>query len=226
MTDPRELDMTMPTSLRRAIARDLRPVVPLASPLARAVWLIPFGLVLLVAAAALFGVRRDAPRLGLALTWLASGFETAVGLAVFVAALREAVPGTLLSRRVLLSAFGASVLIVGAITWTTWSVSPTTIFRDPHWFIWRVCVGGTIASALPPLIVSAWLVSRAFPLRPAVAGALSGLGAGLMADAGWRIFCHFSDPAHVFATHGLGIAATIALGAMLVPALLRRKDHS
>ena len=43
--------------------------------------------------------------------------------------------------------------------------------------------------------------SRAFPLRPRIAGALYGLGAGLMADAGWRLFCHFSNPAHVFGAH-------------------------
>ena len=30
-----------------------------------------------------------------------------------------------------------------------------------------------------------------FPLRPRLAGALYGVGAGLMSDAGWRLFCHF-----------------------------------
>jgi hypothetical protein len=223
MTDRYQtIDVTMPPSLRRAIEGDLDSIVPLRPPVARAAWLVPLGLLLLVGAATIFGVRRDAPRLGLALTWIASSLETALGLAVIAAALREAVPGTLLSRRALGLAFTLSLIVVAAITWLTWSASPTRILRDPGAFIWRVCVGGTIASALPPLLASMWLAVRAFPLRPRIAGALCGLGAGLMADAGWRIFCHFSDPAHVFGTHLLGVAITVALGALLMPLLSRR----
>lgn len=45
------------------------------------------------------------------------------------------------------------------------------------------------------------LAARAYPTRPVVAGALLGLGAGLMANAGWRLFCHFSEPAHVLSAH-------------------------
>ena len=71
-------------------------------------------------------------------------------------------------------------------------------------YVWGVCLTGTVVSALPALAVAGWLAARAFPLRPRLAGALYGVGAGLMADAGWRLFCHFSDPAHVFGAHTLG----------------------
>jgi hypothetical protein len=33
-----------------------------------------------------------------------------------------------------------------------------------------------------------------------------------MADAGWRLFCHFSEPLHVLGSHTLGIAAAAAIG--------------
>jgi hypothetical protein len=72
-----------------------------------------------------------------------------------------------------------------------------------------------LVSALPALALAAWLVGRAYPLRPLVAGALYGAGAGLLADAGWRLFCHFSDPAHVFAAHTLAVCVTSAAGALL-----------
>ena len=211
-----------PPHLRAAIEADLRAVSPLPPPLVRAGWVAPIGVLLLCAAAMVFGVRRDAVRLGLMLTWGASSIEMALGLALVAAALREAIPGTTLSRRALAMAFGSALVAVVAITFMTWTVSPFRLGRDPRLFVWRICFGATVVSALPALIVSAWLVARAYPLRPALAGALYGLGAGLMADAGWRIFCHFSDPAHVFGAHLAAVAVTTLLGALTATLLARR----
>ena len=55
--------------------------------------------------------------------------------------------------------------------------------------------------------------------RPALAGGLYGLGAGLLADAGARLFCWVSDPAHVLLSHGgaiLGLVIAGALSAVIV----------
>jgi hypothetical protein len=62
------------------------------------------------------------------------------------------------------------------------------------------------------------LAARAYPTRPAVAGAMLGLGAGLMADAGWRIFCHFSEPAHVLSAHLAAVIMSTIIGAIAVRA--------
>ena len=59
------------------------------------------------------------------------------------------------------------------------------------------------------------LAARAYPTRPALAGALIGLGAGLMADAGWRIFCHFSEPAHVLSAHLAAVVMSAVIGALV-----------
>jgi hypothetical protein len=214
--------LPMPAGLRRAIEADLHPVVPLAPPLVRVAAVAPIALFLLVGAALVFGVRGDALRLGWILTWGASSVEMTLGLTLVAAALREAVPGTTLSRRALTATFAAAMVAIVAITWLTWSASPTRIVRDPGAFIWRVCVGGTTVSALPALFLSGWLVARGFPLRPRLAGALYGLGAGLMADAGWRIFCHFSEPAHVFGTHTLAVGITTIVGAVHATIIARR----
>jgi hypothetical protein len=79
-------------------------------------------------------------------------------------------------------------------------------------WVGRICFVGTVVSALPLLAAAAVLASRALIVRPWSSGALYGLGAGLGADAGWRLFCHYSDPVHVLFTHTGGVLATMALG--------------
>ena len=202
-------------ALREAIARDLAPVPPLAPPWRRLLPIVPLALLLLVASVAAFGLRRDAPRLGIALTWIASTLQALLGLGLIGAALRDAVPGTTLPRRAAGAITGVALAVVVAITALTWMTSPIRIAPGFAAHVWGICVAGTTLSALPIIAVAGWLVSRAFALRPALAGALYGLGAGLIADAGWRLFCHFSDPIHVFSAHMLGVAVAslIALSA-------------
>jgi hypothetical protein len=214
----------LPAALRDAVARDLRPVAPLPGPIVRALWLAPFALVLLVASVAAFGLRRDSPVLGLALTWGASSLQMFIGLALVALALREAVPGTTLTRRALGTAFATAVIAIVTITWTTWFVSPTRIAPWAVGSVWRICFGATILTALPALPLAGWLDARAFPLRPRFAGALYGLGAGLLADAGWRLFCHFSDPVHVIGAHAAAVGVTSALGALTAHVLARKRN--
>jgi hypothetical protein len=91
-----------------------------------------------------------------------------------------------------------------------------------------LCFTWSAVSAWPAVAVAAVLAARAYPTRPAFTGALLGLGAGLMADAGWRLFCHFSEPAHVLAAHLAAVLASAAAGALLTTVLVtypaRRKS--
>jgi hypothetical protein len=215
-------DHQVPPALRDRISRDLAPVSPLPSPLRRAAAIVPIGLGLLVASVLIFGLRRDAPMLGLALTWGASALQMCVGLALSAAALREAVPGSTLSSRLLGSLVIAAFALVLIVTWMTWLASPTVIAPHAVVRVWQVCFVATVVTSLPPLALTGWLVARAFALRPSIAGSLCGLGAGLMADAGWRLFCGFSDPTHVAGAHTLGIAAACVVGG-LGARLLRRR---
>jgi hypothetical protein len=214
----------LPPALRAIVSRDLRPVKPLPRPAWRALPLLPIGLLLLTAAVFIFGLRRDAPRLGWTLTWTASTLQMLFGLVMAAMALREAVPGTPLSQRTIRVAFGTALVGVTVVTWLTWIASPVFVIQPRYGgYVWRVCVAGTVVGALPALAVSAWLVARAFPLRPLIAGGLYGVGAGLMSDAGWRLFCHFSSPGHVFGAHLLGIAIAGGLG-VAIAALLRPRN--
>jgi len=209
-------DLEIPrAALRDAVASELRPVPSLAPPHLRVLWMAPIALVLLILAPVVFSVRADTARLGWLLSRGASFMETLIGLGVIAAALREAVPGTLVSRRGIAWISATAVASVAVITLVTWRVSPTPLRQDGLGFVWRVCVAGTFLSALPALAVSLTLVRRAFPLRPALAGTLCGVGAGLLADSGWRMFCHFTDPGHVFGAHLLAILLVTAAGALL-----------
>ena len=204
-----------PDALRHAIARDLTPLDRLAPPHVRVLWLAPLALLLFIFAPAVFSVRGDTARLGFVLSWGVSFLETLLGLGIIAVALREAVPGTIVSRRAVVMVWALAITTVMAVTVVTWRVSPTPLLQQGLGFVWRVCVAGMFVSALPPLVLALLLIRRAFALRPAVAGALSGLGSGLLADSGWRMFCHFTDPGHVFGAHLLAIALVTVAGALL-----------
>lgn len=207
--------MMVPDDVRSAVARDLRPVRPLAVPERRVLSLMPIAVAVLLAAPMLLGLRLDAARLGWALTWGLSILEVALGGCLVAAALREAIPGRALSPGSLMGAFSLAATAPFVITVATFAASPTRI--DPHaaGFVAAICFGLTIVTALPALLCSAFLVARAYPLRPAVAGALYGFGSGLMADAGWRMFCHYSGPGHVVPAHIGGVVAVAVLGSLL-----------
>ena len=110
------------------------------------------------------------------------------------------------------------------MTAASWHASPVTLGRG--WLtVGLICFVASALTALPATIVTAMLALSALPTRPAVTGLLAGLGGGLMADAGWRLFCHFSEPPHVLASHLGGVIAAALLGAVLTPLLAARGPY-
>ena len=213
---------TVPAALRAAIAADLAPVHPLARPLARTLWMTPLALLLLFAAPVAFEFRRF-DSLGWVWFWGASAVQLAAGLALVAAALREAVPGRAWSRSALVALAIAPLALLVTITLGSWSRSPVVLARQ-WWIVGAICLFASATTALPAVALGCVMVRRAFPTRPAIAGALAGLGAGLMADAGWRLFCHFSEPGHVLGHAGGVLLATVIGSAITV--LGTRPDRS
>ena len=105
-------------------------------------------------------------------------------------------------------------MAVIAVTSVSYGLSPIALDKG-WWIVGLVCLGGSAATAMPVVALANVLASRAYPTRPLIMGALFGLGAGLMADAGWRIFCHFSEPAHVLSAHLGGVVASALAGAAI-----------
>ncbi|HEX8030038.1 MAG TPA: NrsF family protein [Vicinamibacterales bacterium] len=213
--------MMLPQELRDQLAADYRPVRALRSPLARAMWVVPLALVALVAAPVAFDVRIDAPRLGWIGVWGLSIIQSLIGLSVIAAALRESIPGRGWSKSSIALWLALPIATMIGVTLFSWETSPVALRRE-WWTVWGVCFSGSAATALPVVALASILAARAFPTRPALAGALLGLGAGLMADAGWRIFCHFSEPSHVLAAHLAAVVMSTAIGSLVAVRLCAR----
>jgi hypothetical protein len=80
------------------------------------------------------------------------------------------------------------------------------------------CFRQSFTHGLPLLAVGVLLTARGLPARPALAGALVGLAAGVMADAAWRMVCVVTEPSHVLTGHlgavfGLALAGSALLSA-------------
>lgn len=213
--------MSVPVELRARIAAEYQPVRALRSPWARAMLVLPFAIVALFAASIAFNVRPDAPQLGWFAVWGFSALQWCLGLIVVAAALRESVPGRGWSGSAVALWLAVPIITIVAVTIVSWQASPV-LLRNGWWIVALACFGGSAATALPVVAFTAILAARAYPTRPALAGALLGLGSGLMADAGWRIFCHFTEPSHVLSAHLAAVLVSTAIGSFVATQLCKR----
>ena len=212
--------MSVPAELRARLEADYTAVTPMASPLVRVLWVVPFAVLAFLAAPMYFNVRPDANQLGWALSWGASLLQVGLGFVVIGAALRESVPGRAWNGAALAGWIVIPVAVIIAVTFISSQVSPVPLRRG-FWIVGAVCLGGSAATALPVVAIANVLAARAYPTRPAIIGLLAGFGGGLIADAGWRLFCHFSEPSHVLSAHAGGVAVATLAGSVL--ALTLRK---
>jgi hypothetical protein len=201
-----------PEPLRQAVVADLAPVTPLQTPARRALEVALWGVAALVLAPVLFGLRHDAPLLGVMMTWGAAALEVVAGAMVVVLALREAVPGEGIGRGRAVAAMAAGVAVQCGVALLTFMVGPSSsralLARHPG----ATCLGMQSLLAVPALAITVVLVLRALPLRPPWAGALAGLGAGLIADGAWHLVCPLCNLTHLLVWHGGATALLIGAG--------------
>jgi hypothetical protein len=200
---------------REAIVADLAPVRPLPKP-SRRVWLlVPIGLMLAATAPFLNGMRGDLLPFAPLLTWGATGLQAMLGLWLLALGFREAVPGRNVSARALASAAALTLILVSAIAVLTNAASPTVVPPGDEFTDWMECVVWPALIGAPFMVIATLMAARAFPTRPAIAGALCGLSAGVLSDAGWRLSCWISDPVHLAESHGLAILTLAAAGSLV-----------
>jgi hypothetical protein len=207
--------MTAPRGLRDVVARDLKPVRPLRPPLVRALALVPLTVAIVVAVPALHFFRMDMAAIGFVRAWGFSIGQAVAGIVIVVAALREAIPGRSLPGAAVAAIVACGLLIPAALLLLTSSRFDIGPAPGQAWADGIGCFRVSATAAVPALMVAAFLAARALPLRPSVTGALYGLGGGLIADAGLRLYCEYSQPAHVVLAHGGAIAASMVAGIAL-----------
>lgn len=201
---------------REQIVSSLTPVRPLPAPSQRVWMLIPLGLLLAAAAPLLAGQRGDLATYAPLVTWGLTGLQSLLGLWLLALGFREAVPGQNVSWRALTVASALAALLVLVITLLTNVASATFVPAGREWQYWAECVIGPMAIGTPFMILATLMAARAFPTRPAIAGALCGMSAGILSDAGWRLSCWISEPAHIIGSHGLAILGLTAAGSLVV----------
>jgi hypothetical protein len=214
--------MSAPKDLRDRIASDLKPTRPLRPPYVRALVLIPLAVAIVLSVPGLRFFRSDMQAIGVLKAWGFSFGQALAGLIIVGVALRESIPGRGLSRAAVVATFAAGLAIpfaLLAVTASAFDVGPAP-GRDLQEGIG--CFRVSAISAIPALVAAAFLAARALPTRPGLAGALYGLGCGLIADAGLRLFCEYTVPTHVLFGHGGAIAAAMVFGALVAKIIPRR----
>jgi len=200
---------------RARIVGSLTPLKPLPSPSRRTWMLVPLGLLLAVTAPLLTGHRGDLRAYAPLITWGLTGVQSLLGLWVLALGFREAVPGRNVSGRTLAFASALTAVLAVATTVATNAASPTIVAAGREWQYWAECVLAPTAIGAPFMVFATLMTARAFPTRPAIAGGLCGLSAGILSDAGWRLSCWISAPSHIVGSHGLAMIGLACAGAFL-----------
>jgi hypothetical protein len=203
---------TPPPDLRSAIARDLAPARPLPPPHRRALVLLPIALATVAAVPMLHFFRSDLAALGIARAWGLSVVEAIGGVVLVAAALRESVPGRSLSRAALAAFFAAGLALPFLVLSSTAQGFSLGAPAGQELSDGIYCFRTSLVAAVPSLAIAAILAARAFALRPGVTGALYGLGCGVIADAGLRLFCEFTAPSHFLPAHAGAVASAMVIG--------------
>lgn len=202
-----------PPRLRDEVARTLVPVRPLPPVVRRLLAVLPAALAAPAAVPVLWGVRADAGAVGPVLLWAGSGLQAAAALLVLATAIGESTPGRLKGTGSLTVRATSALFLLATLASLTFLASPTGVPALQEARYLRVCLVHTVQLGLLPLAGAGLVVAGGLTARPVVAAALAGLGAGLASDAGWRLYCHVSAPAHVLTAHLGAVAALTALGA-------------
>jgi len=222
-----------PEALMRLVAQDLKPVKPAPLPLHLALRMTPFALLVSSLILLAVGIRGDSGLLGPLVTWGASAAQFTFAIVLVWIAAHEGAPAGRLPRETVYAASVAALLVVVAITVSTFVISPVGgAFRIPGaprlspWITDLACgIGSTVAGGILVLFFS-WIFRNSLAIRPTVAGALYGAGAGLAINAGWRVACPVSPLRHALGAHGTAIVATVLLGALIGRFLHARRFHS
>ncbi len=194
------------------------PVRPLRSPLERAIILAILALGLGAVALAITSLRTDLGQVHWAVAYGPALLELLAGAGLFWLAMRWSVPGSgeRYSRSSVLLAVAICLALAAALA------APHLVSKDhPGLCVGSApgmglpCTGWQLLIAIPILLVSLWFILRGAAVSPVLAGALAGLGAGLLSDAAIHLHCPAVDPSHTVIWHLGAVALLAGVGALI-----------
>jgi hypothetical protein len=214
-----------PEALREALRRDTRPVRALLPPSVRMliVLLVAFGAAAILISLA--GLRLDRDILDPRLLWIPAVVRVLAGVALILLAMREGVPGSggpgVLRYGSLLA---VPVLLTLLTEWVALRAGgPTVPGLSPQLSSALGCYPREVLLAIPALFVFAWLLARAYPVRPVFAATAGAGGAGLIADAVLHLVCPATALSHTLLVHGGAVASIAAVAACIGWLAARRR---
>lgn len=209
----------LPSFLLTAIRSDPVAVRPLWAPSSRMLGVVVVALVAGAGLAALYDFRSDLGQVPRGLYALQLALRLALAGALGWLALREASPAEVATRSLSVPTLVIGLLLLGFLPlWFALEVDADLGLDPHHWLCYRLIVG----FALPTAAILAWLVARAYPLRPVLNGALAGAASGLFAEAALFLVCPFSELGHAILVHASAIL-TLTLGGAVAGAISRRR---
>lgn len=200
------------------LAEQSLPVRPLRSPLERSLLLVilslGLGALLLIATS----LRADLGKDPWAIAYGPALLELLAGAGAFWLAMRWSVPGSgeRYSRSTVLLASATGLALAAALA------APHLVPSDhPGMCVGSAlgmglpCTGWQLLIAIPIFLFSLWFILRGAAVSSAIAGALAGLGAGLLSDAAIHLHCPAVDPLHTVTWHLGAVALLAAVGALI-----------
>jgi hypothetical protein len=169
---------------------------------------------------AMLGLRPDIARAMVSYgMWMKLTYTFAIAAFGFWLVERAGRPGSSLARPTMM--LMVPVLAIAVLA----SLELTAPGADIHRLIVghssRVCAMRVLMVSLPTLAATFWALKRLAPTRLGLAGAGAGLFAGAAGAFVYAFHCMEATATFVAIWYTLGIALTVALGAMLGPRLLR-----
>jgi hypothetical protein len=201
-----------------ALTEQSLPVRPLLSPFERALILSILSLGLGALALWITSLRADLSAVSWAVAYGPALLELLAGAGVFWLAMRWSVPGSgaKYSRSSVFLVI-AMVLALAPALAAPHLVTPDhpgiCVGSSPAMGL--QCAGWQLLIAIPVFLVSLWFILRGASVSGVLAGALAGLGAGLLSDAAIHFHCPAVDPSHTVTWHLGAVALLASMGALI-----------
>lgn len=205
------------------LARGLTPVRRLPSPATLTLLWLGLAVLVVAGAVALMGLRHDLDvRMAAGQDVRQMAAAALTGVLAAMAAFQLSFPDR--DRRWALLPLPALALWLGNLGWGCLQDFARLGAEGLRLTTSFPCLAFILGFGLPLSLAMAWLARHAAPIRPGPVAMLGGLAAACITNIGLTLTHHLDAAAMVLAWHGLAIAITTGVAALLGPKVMRAAE--